>query len=67
MVKCGAPPNNDDDGSRARNFAVVEKVWSLWVESTSASRVMVNFAVRLRELEPKIGLDLTAFDGFFST
>ncbi|GJN08934.1 hypothetical protein PR202_ga26895 [Eleusine coracana subsp. coracana] len=65
-VKRGAP--NADGAEERRNFEAVEKVWSSWVESASAaaSGVRVNFALRLSELEPKTGLGLAAFDGFFS-
>ncbi|KAK3148247.1 hypothetical protein QOZ80_3BG0292610 [Eleusine coracana subsp. coracana] len=65
-VKRGAP--NADGGEERRNFGAVEKVWSSWVESASAaaSGVRVNFALRRSELEPKTGLGLAAFDGFFS-
>ncbi|XP_062210056.1 uncharacterized protein LOC133911702 [Phragmites australis] len=68
-------PGADDGGSEAaesssgrRNFGAVAKVWGSWVESASAaaSGVRVNVAVQLRELEPKTGLGLAAFDGFFS-
>ncbi|GJN30425.1 hypothetical protein PR202_gb18733 [Eleusine coracana subsp. coracana] len=67
-VKRGAP--NADGGEERRNFGAVEKVWSSWVESASAAAssggVRVNFALRRSELEPKTGLGLAAFDGFFS-
>jgi hypothetical protein len=53
----GAP--RDADGG---DLAAVEKAWSSW----AAAGVRVNFAVRLRELQPKTGLGLAAFDGLFS-
>ncbi|CAN6302114.1 unnamed protein product [Urochloa humidicola] len=71
-VKRGAPNGAGGeaavDGGERRNFGAVAKVWSSWVESTSAaaSGVRVNVAVQLREMEPKSGPGLAAVDGLFS-
>jgi hypothetical protein len=59
-AKRGAPHNADGG-----DLAAVEKVWRSWAESAAAG-VRLNFAVRLREVQPKTGLGLAAFDGFFS-
>jgi hypothetical protein len=56
------------DGER-RNFGAMAKVCILWVEfaCTAMSRVRVNAAMELREIEPNTGLTLAAIDGLFST
>jgi hypothetical protein len=55
------------DGER-RNFGAMAKVCISWVEfaCTATSRVRVNTAVELREIEPNTGLALAAVDGLFS-
>jgi hypothetical protein len=52
-----------------RNFGAMAKVCILWVEfaCTAMSRMRVNAAVELYEIEPNTGLALAAVDGLFST
>lgn len=77
-LKRGAPggggsggAGGDDEASKGRrNFGAVAKVCGSWVESASAAasgvKVHVALLVKTDMEEPRTGLALAAFDGFFS-